>query len=142
MEYTVGQFAKLFKTTEHTLRYYTDIGLLPCRRDGSGKRVFDDESANWMQGIVCLKGCGASLEDIREYCALCRQPETGDNLKKRYEIILRQQRRAYRRLEEAKSNVEYMDAKVRHYEDILSGLVPDDTNPGNWSRELRPEPHR
>ncbi|MCD8006624.1 MAG: MerR family transcriptional regulator, partial [Oscillospiraceae bacterium] len=24
----------MFHTTEHTIRYYTDINLLPCHRDG------------------------------------------------------------------------------------------------------------
>ena len=36
MSYTVKQFG----TTEHTVRYCTDIGLLPCRRDGGNRRVF------------------------------------------------------------------------------------------------------
>ncbi len=29
-----------------------------------------------MQGIKCLKGCGASIEDIQEYCRLCLQEES------------------------------------------------------------------
>lgn len=69
MYYTMKQMAELFGVTEHTLRYYTDEGLLPCRRDGGNRRVFNEESVNWMQGILCLKGCGASIEDIRAYCA-------------------------------------------------------------------------
>lgn len=71
MEYTIRQIAELFGVTEHTLRFYTDRGLLPCRRDGGNRRVFDEESVNWMQGIQCLKGCGASLEGIAD-CAFWR----------------------------------------------------------------------
>ena len=52
MHYTVRQFADIFHTTEHTIRYYTDIGLLPCQRDEGNRRVFDEESVNWMQGIA------------------------------------------------------------------------------------------
>ena len=70
MYYTIRQMAELFGVTEHTLRFYTDKGLLPCTRDGGNRRVFNEESVNWMQGIQCLKGCGASIEDIQEYyCA-------------------------------------------------------------------------
>ena len=29
MTYTVKEFADMFHTTEHTIRYYTDINLLP-----------------------------------------------------------------------------------------------------------------
>lgn len=141
MYYTIKQMAKMFDVTEHTLRYYTDLGLLPCRRDGGNRRVFDEESANWMQGIKCLKGCGASIEDIQEYCRLCLSEESEENLKARYAIILKQRDEAYRRVEEVKATAEYMDAKVAHYEAILAGLAPDDTNPKNWTTENRPR-HR
>lgn len=71
MYYSIKQMAERFGVTEHTLRFYTDKGLLPCTRDGGNRRVFNEESVNWMQGIQCLKGCGASIEDIQEYCRLC-----------------------------------------------------------------------
>lgn len=141
MNYTLKQFAGMFHVTEHTIRYYTDIDLLPCRRDKRNRRIFNEESVNWMQGIVCLKGCGASIEDIKEYCRLCRMPESEKALFARYEIILRQRKQAYKRIEEAKATAAYMDEKVKHYEKILSGLIPDDTNPENWTEETKPQKH-
>lgn len=141
MIYTLKQFARMFNTTEHTIRYYTDIGLLPCQRDKGNRRVFNEESVNWMQGITCLKGCGASIEDIKEYCDLCRQPESRETLCARYQIILRQREQAYQRIEEAKATAAYMDEKVQHYQQILSGLIPDDSNPQNWTDDTRPEKH-
>ena len=141
MYYTIRQFSEMFGTTEHTIRYYTDIGLLPCQRDGGNRRVFDEGSVNWMQGITCLKGCGASIEDIKEYCRLCHLEENKENLTARYRIFLKQREEAYKRLEEAKKTVAYMDHKIKHYEDILAGLIPDDTNPGKWTEKNRPEIH-
>jgi DNA-binding transcriptional MerR regulator len=142
MSYTMRQMAQLFGVTEHTLRFYTDQGLLPCARDGRNRRVFDEESVNWMQGIQCLKGCGASLEDIREYCRLCLLEESEENLQARYAIILKQREAAYRRVEEAKATAKYMDEKVAHYQAILAGLAPDDTNPKTWTSENRPKHER
>ena len=139
MSYTIKQMAEMFDVTEHTLRFYTDKGLLPCKRDGGNRRVFDEESVNWMQGIKCLKGCGASIEDIKEYCRLCLLEESEENLRARYEIILKQRTEAYKRVEEAKATAKYMDEKVAHYEAILAGLEPDDTNPRNWTVENRPK---
>lgn len=141
MIYTLKQFAGMFSATEHTIRYYTDIGLLPCQRDKGNRRIFNEESVNWMQGITCLKGCGASIEDIKEYCDLCRQPESRETLRARYQIILKQREQAYKRIEEAKATVAYMDEKVQHYQQILSGLIPDDSNPQNWTDDTRPEKH-
>lgn len=139
MYYTIKQMARMFGVTEHTLRFYTDQGLLPCGRDGGNRRVFDEESVNWMQGIQCLKGCGASLEDIRAYCRLCLMEGSEENLRARYAIIRKQREEAYRRIEEAKAAARYMDEKVAHYEAILAGLAPDDTNPRNWTAENRPK---
>lgn len=141
MIYTLKQFAEMFHTTEHTIRYYTDINLLPCQRDTGNRRIFNEESVNWMQGIACLKGCGASIEDIKEYCDLCRLPESRETLYARYQIILRQRKQAYQRIEEAKTTAAYMDEKVRHYEQILSGRIPDDSNPEHWTEDTRLEKH-
>ena len=141
MTYTLKQFAEMFNVTEHTIRYYTDINLLPCQRDKGNRRIFNEESVNWMQGIACLKGCGASIEDIKEYCDLCRLPESRETLYARYQIILRQREQAYKRIEEAKATAAYMDEKVQHYEQILSGRIPDDSNPEHWTENTRPEKH-
>ena len=84
-------------------------------------------------------GCGASIEDIQEYGRLCLLEESEENLRARYAIILKQRDAAYQRLEEAKATVTYMDDKVAHYEAILSGIAPDDTNPQNWMSENRPK---
>lgn len=92
-----------------------------------------------MQGIKCLKGCGASIENIQEYCRLCLLEESEENLRARYAIILEQRTEAYKRVEEAKATAKYMDEKVAHYEAILAGLAPDDTNPKNWTAENRPK---
>lgn len=139
MKYTMKQMAAMFDVTEHTLRYYTDLGLLPCERDSGNRRMFNEESVNWMQGIQCLKGCGASIENIKEYCRLRLLEESQENLQARYAIILKQRNEAYKRVEEAKATAKYMDDKVAHYEAILAGLASDDTNPKNWTAESRPK---
>ena len=92
-----------------------------------------------MQGIKCLKGCGASIKDIQAYCRLCLAEESEENLRARYAIILKQRAEAYKRVEEAKATAKYMDEKVAHYEAILAGLAPDDTNPKNWTVDNRPK---
>ena len=139
MYYTIRQMAERFGVTEHTLQFYTDKGLLPCARDSGNRRVFDEESVNWMQGIQCLKGCGASLEDIQAYCRLCLVEGSEENLWARYAIIRKQREAAHQRVEEAKATAKYMDDKAAHYEAILAGLAPDDTNPKNWTAENRPK---
>ena len=141
MYYTLKEICKMSGMTEHTIRYYTDKGLLPCRRDGANRRIFDDDSLNWLTAIRCLKGCGMSIESIRHYCDLCRLPASRETLEARFQIILGQREQAYRRIEEAKATAAYMDEKVEHYQQILAGLIPDDSNPETWTEETRPERH-
>lgn len=128
MNYTVKQIAEMMNMTEHTIRFYTDKKLLPCKRDNNNRRVFDEESINWLKGIQCLRGCGVSIEDIKVYSDLCLSDDE-NALQARYEFMCRQRDLAHQRLEEAKALVEYMDHKVQHYEDIIAGKLDDDTNP-------------
>lgn len=51
----------------------------------------------------------------------------------------KQRAEAYKRVAEAKATAKYMDEKAAHYEAILAGLAPDDTNPRNWTAENRPQ---
>lgn len=130
--YTVKEVSKLLNLTEHTVRYYTDKGLVPSiKRDKNNIRLFDEESINWLTGVKFLKDSGLSIESIKEYVDLCL---IGDStIEKRYEIIAKQKEIAEEQLREAKERVEYLKAKSKHYLDIVKHNIPDDTNPGNWS---------
>lgn len=127
MNYTVKQISKILDMTEHTIRYYTDKKLLPCQRDQNNRRVFDDESISWLEGIKCLKGCGMAIEDIKKYSDLCLEGDT--TIYDRYQIILKQQAIAAEKLRDAQTVFEYISKKAKHYEDIVYRDTPDDTNP-------------
>ena len=127
MKYTVKQIAELMGMSEHTIRYYTDLNLLPVNRDNGNRRVFDEESINWLMGIKCLKGCGMSIEDIKRYGDLCLQGNA--TLAERREIMRSQLVLAEQKLNEAKEVFDYITKKVAHYDDVIAGKTADDTNP-------------
>lgn len=128
MTYTVKEIADKMGMTEHTIRFYTDKGLLPCSRDTKNRRVFDEGSINWLKGIQCLRNCGVSIEDIKVYSDLCLS-DSPDALQRRYQFMKEQREIALQRLREAQELADYMEAKVQHYEDIIAGQSLDDTNP-------------
>ena len=138
MTYTMKQFVEMFSTSEFTVRYYTDIGILPYKRSNGNHRIFDDESVNWMHGINCLKKCGATINDIKEYCRLCKLPESEETLKTRRDIILKLREGAYSLLDEAQSIVDFMENSVKHYEDALSGKSPDGATMQRWPESSQP----
>ena len=64
--HTIKQAAALVGMSEHTLRFYTDKGLVPAvTRDARNNRIFSDEALNFLTVIKCLKGCGMSIEAIK-----------------------------------------------------------------------------
>lgn len=129
--YTVKEVAKLLDLTEHTVRYYTDKGLVPnLQRDKNNNRLFDEQSINWLKGAKHLKQSGMSVEAIKSYVDLCLEGES--TIQERYEILLEQKATALAQLEQAKLIVKFMEDKVNHYRDIINHVIPDDMNPGKW----------
>jgi DNA-binding transcriptional MerR regulator len=129
--YTVKEVAKLLDLTEHTVRYYTDKGLVPSlQRDKNNNRLFDEQSINWLKGAKHLKQSGMSVEAIKSYVDLCLEGES--TIQERYEILLDQKATALAQLEQAKLIVKFMEDKVNHYRDIINHVIPDDMNPGKW----------
>lgn len=128
---TVKEVAKLLNLTEHTVRYYTDKGLVPSlQRDKNNNRLFDDESLNWLLCVKHLRRCGMSVEDIKEYIDLCIEGEA--TVKDRYEIMRRQKAVALTQLEEAKQRAKYIGDKANRYLDIMNGVISDDMNLEQW----------
>jgi DNA-binding transcriptional MerR regulator len=129
--YTVKEVSKLLELTEHTVRFYTDKGLVPSvKRDKNNNRLFDEESISWLIGVKYLKQCGMSVEDIKSYVDLCLEGRS--TIQERYEIIMKQKAIALEQLEEAKQRAKYMEEKANHYLDIINGVASDDTNPKEW----------
>jgi DNA-binding transcriptional MerR regulator len=129
--YTVKEIAKLLDMSEHTVRYYTDMGLVPSlKRDKNGNRLFDEVSKNWLIGIKNLRGSGMSIQAVKDYVDLCLQGES--TLETRYELILEQKKQLEKKLKEMNESYKYIQHKVDWYLDIMNHRIPDNSNPGEW----------
>lgn len=129
---TVKDVAKQLNMTEHTIRYYTDMGLVPTlKRDKNGNRLFDEESKNWLIGIKNLRGSGMSIQAIKDYINLCLEGES--TLERRYKIITEQKKKLEEQLKEMNERYKYIEHKANLYLDIMNHRVPDNSNPGTWS---------
>ncbi|AUJ25694.1 MULTISPECIES: MerR family transcriptional regulator [Virgibacillus] len=63
--YSIGEVAKLLQISIHTIHYYEKVGLLPkIDRLENGYRYFDTESILRLKGIVLLRACGMSIDNI------------------------------------------------------------------------------
>jgi DNA-binding transcriptional MerR regulator len=62
----IGQLARAAGSTEKTLRYYDQIGLLrPSGRSPSGYRLYGHEAVERLRFIRNAQGLGLSLTDIQ-----------------------------------------------------------------------------
>jgi DNA-binding transcriptional MerR regulator len=116
--------AKSFDVTEHTLRYYTDQGLIPAiKRDKNNNRIFDEESLSWLRLVICLRGCGMSIKSIKEYIDLYL---IGDStLKERYDIIIKQEKIAADEYKRYKDRFNFIQQKKKYYENLINNNLSD-----------------
>lgn len=129
--YSIKEASEIVGLTEHTIRFYTDKGLVPSvTRDRNNNRLFDEESINWLTGVKYLKECGMSIEAIKDYVDLCL--EGNSTIEQRYQIVLRQKTVAEEQLRSAQERIEYLNAKIAFYQDIMEHNKSDFMNPGTW----------
>jgi DNA-binding transcriptional MerR regulator len=129
--YTVKEAAQKLNLSPHTVRYYTDMGMVPSlSRNENNNRLFNEQSINWLTGIKNLRGCGMSVASIKKYIDLCLEGDS--TVPKRYEILLEQKRVIDDELEKLTSYSDYIIKKIERYISIMKDEVTDTTNPDKW----------
>ena len=74
MLYTMMQVCKQTNMTYQALKFYCNEGLIPnVKRDKNNRRVFDEHDIAWISSLICLKKCGMSIQEMKEYLAMCLQ---------------------------------------------------------------------
>ena len=64
----VTNIVALTGMTYENLKFYCKEGLVPnVKRDSRNYRVFDDHDIKWIQSLGCLRNCGLSIAEMKEY---------------------------------------------------------------------------
>lgn len=70
--YSMKEVCALTNMTYENLKFYCNEGLVPnVKRDRRNYRLFDEHDIKWIQSLGCLKNCGMSIAEMKEYLALC-----------------------------------------------------------------------
>lgn len=106
-----------------TLKYYCNIGLIPnVKRSANNRRVFDEHDIAWIKSLTCLKKCGMTIEEMKQYLAYCLQGPSSIPIRK---VMLR---RKLAILEEKKKeiqeSIDYIGWKQNFYDEVLAGKRP------------------
>ncbi len=121
--YTMMEACRETGLSYQALKFYCNEGLIPnVHRDKNNRRYFDDATVKWIKDLNCLKKCGMSIEEMKEYLALCLQGPA--SIATRQQILARKQEALQQQLDKIKESMDYIDWKQNFYNDVLSGKRP------------------
>ena len=129
--YSMKEACALTNMSYENLKFYCNEGLVPnVKRDSRNYRIFDDHDIKWIQSLNCLKRCGMSIAEMKEYLALCMEGE--GTIPERKVILTEKKEALLQSIAELQEAVAYIDWKQDFYDDVLSGktayysnLVPE-----------------
>lgn len=118
--YSMQETYKKVGMTYQTLKFYCNQGLVPnVKRDKNNYRIFDDHDIEWIKSLACLKKCGMSIEEMKEYLDLCLKGES--TIPERKKILDIKRSKLVEQLNQVQSSIDYIDWKQGFYDDVLSG---------------------
>lgn len=118
--YSMKEACELTGLTYETLKYYCKEGLVPnVKRDSHNYRVFNSRDIKWIQSLNCLKNCGMTIAEMKEYLSLCLEGQS--SIPARKEILAHKKETLQQSMSELQAAIDYIDWKQNFYDDVLSG---------------------
>ena len=120
--YSMKEACKLTNMTYENLKFYCNEGLVPnVKRNAQNYRVFDEHDIKWIQSLNCLKNCGMSIAEMKEYLALCLEGQS--SIPKRQVILADKKKALLQSIARLQEAIAYIDWKQSFYDDVLSGKL-------------------
>ena len=120
MIYTMMQACKETGMTYQGLKFYCNEGLIPnVKRDNINRRIFDERDIAWIKSLSCLKNCGMTLQEMKEYTKLCL--EGASTIPERKKILAQKKLQLQENISALIASVEYIDEKQKFYDEVLEG---------------------
>lgn len=118
--YSMKETCEATGLTYDALKFYCNEGLVPnVKRDKNNYRIFDDNDINWIKSLFCLKNCGMSIVEIKEYLDLCLIGES--SIPDRKVILDAKLKELEHKKQELQDSIDYIHWKQGFYDDVLSG---------------------
>ena len=120
--YTMKEACDKVGISYETLKFYCKEGLVPnVKRDKNNYRIFDEKNIAWLKGLQCLRKCGMSIKDMKQYMnyfleGVSTIPERKEMLDKSKKYLLEQ-------VEKLNESINFIDNKQMFYDDVLAGKI-------------------
>lgn len=120
--YSMKQACEKTNLTYDTLKFYCNEGLVPnVKRDKNNYRIFNDKDIAWINSLSCLKCCGMSINEMKEYLELCLKGES--SIPDRKKILDTKLKELEHKKQEIQDSINYINWKHKFYNDVLSGKI-------------------
>lgn len=125
--YTMKEVCDQIGISYETLRYYCNEGLVPnVKRDKNNYREFDEKDISWLKGLQCLRKCGMSIKDMKQYMNLClKGPVT---IPERKQLLEKQKDMLLGKMKEVSECIDFIDGKQEFYDGVVSGKIKYTSN--------------
>lgn len=121
--YTMMQVCREADMTYQALKFYCNEGLVPnVKRDKNNRRIFDEHDLQWIKSLTCLKKCGMSIQEMKDYLALCLEGEL--TIPQRQKVLDEKRAALLTEIKELQDCVDYVDWKQNFYNEVLTGKRP------------------
>ena len=118
--FTMKQVCKQTGLSYDTLKFYCNEGLVPnVKRDKNNYRVFDQRDINWINSLSCLKKCGMSIQEMKEYLKLCLEGEK--SIPYRQVVLDHKLQDLELKKQELQKSIDFIYWKQQFYQDVLDG---------------------
>lgn len=125
--YSMKEVCRQTGMTYENLKFYCNQGLIPnVKRNASNYRVFDDRDVAWIKSLTCLKNCGMSIQEMKDYIDLCMQGQS--SIPERKILLDRKREELLVKMGELQASIDYIDHKQSFYDDVLSGKTEYQSN--------------
>ncbi len=123
MLYTMKQVCEQTGMSYETLKLYCKEGLIrDVKRDKNNYRMFDEKHIGWIKSLNCLRRCGMSHAEMKQYTELCLKGPA--SIRERQEMLEEKRKALLQMQAEIQDSIDYIDWKQGMYQDILEGKRP------------------
>lgn len=120
--YSMKQVCQEADLTYEALKFYCNQGLVPnVKRDANNRRVFDERDVAWVKSLTCLKSCGMSIQEMKEYLDMCLQGPA--SIPERQEMLAIKRVDLEKKMAQIQASIDYIDWKQGFYDDVLAGRI-------------------
>ncbi|MBA1392522.1 MerR family transcriptional regulator [Lactobacillus sp. XV13L] len=129
-QYKISEFARLVGLSPYTLRYYENEQLIIPQRRPNGQRYYTEHDVQWVGFLLHLKGCGMSMNEIKEYVAL--RSRGNQTIIQRQALLQKVRANSLSKIKEMQMHLRVLTHKIDWYEGKLH-----DCNEGSFAEYLQ-----